>query len=869
MAVGYTGGGSFAEEWNGESWTSSSVQQPSDGAYSLLLSVTCPSVTNCEAVGQDGQSTLAEQWNGTAWTIVPSQDGQDPPSSLLSSVSCIDASDCWAVGSDGEQTLAEEFSGSQWSIAPTPSPSGSAALQSVSCASLSFCEATGTNWLPGPQGGSAGIIETWDGSNWSAATIPLAAVAGQNNLVGYVDCFSETACMATASDSSGSFVLDYENGTWLTASGPPEPPGFSSGGYGLLSCVPGWACVAAGTGTFEGIEQTIFAEYPLQSATGPVAVISSPSTAASYKVNQVVPTAFSCFDGTGAPGIASCTDSNGSSSPGVLDTSTYGPHTYTVTATSADGQSSKSTLTYWVANPPTVTIGAPIAASDYIMSQSVPTSFACSDGTGGPGISTCSDSNGSSDPGILNTQGPGINTYTVTATSIDGLTTTSKVVYNVIGGPTVYIDLPTQATTFALGQTISASYSCNEYPGGPGIASCSDSQGSTNPQDLDTSSVGQHTLTATATSLDGLTATESFAYTVEGAPTATISSPASGATYAFGQIVPTTFECTEGAGGPGVNSCVDSNKQTSPGTLITTSAGVHTYSVEATSLDGLYSEASISYRVADPPTAIITSPASGGTYTLHQSVPTAFTCTEGSGGSGLSSCVDSNNQASPGLLDTSSLGPHTYTVAARSSDGLSGQTSITYTVVAPKVAPSVTLNPTSQTGYVGTTLTFTANATGVPAPTVQWQVSTNKGSTWVNDPGMTSTGLTTESLVTAENGWEVRAVFTNSAGTATTSAAKVTVLSDVAPKVSRQPANETVKPGGIATFTTAASGDPAPTVQWEVSVNEGKSWTNIAGATMTTISVSATSTQNGWRYRAVFTNGGGSVTTQAATLNVT
>jgi hypothetical protein len=128
------------------------------------------------------------------------------------------------------------------------------------------------------------------------------------------------------------------------------------------------------------------------------------------------------------------------------------------------------------------------------------------------------------------------------------------------------------------------------------------------------------------------------------------------------------------------------------------------------------------------------------------------------------------------------------------------------------VAPTVTLNPVTQTGYAGTTLTFTANASGTLTPTVQWQVSTNKGVSWVNDAGATSTSLTTAPLTTTESGWEVRAVFTNAAGTATTSAATITVLKDVAPKMTLQPTNVTVKAGTTASFTATASGLPTPNV---------------------------------------------------------
>jgi hypothetical protein len=91
-----------------------------------------------------------------------------------------------------------------------------------------------------------------------------------------------------------------------------------------------------------------------------------------------------------------------------------------------------------------------------------------------------------------------------------------------------------------------------------------------------------------------------------------------------------------------------------------------------------------------------------------------------------------------------------------------------------------------------------------------------------------------------------------------------------APVVTTQPNAASVTVGGTATFTAAASGDPTPSVQWQLQAPGSPSWQDYPGATGTTfvLHVSAAG-YDGSKVRAVFTNAAGSATTDAVRLTVT
>ena len=158
---------------------------------------------------------------------------------------------------------------------------------------------------------------------------------------------------------------------------------------------------------------------------------------------------------------------------------------------------------------------------------------------------------------------------------------------------------------------------------------------------------------------------------------------------------------------------------------------------------------------------------------------------------------------------------------------------------------------------------FTAGASGAPTPTVQWQVSTNGGATFTDIPGATSGGLALTAAAGA-NGNQYRAVFTNTDGTATSNAASFTVNGP--PVVTTDPALQIRNPGQTAAFTAAASGSPAPGVQWQVSAQGFAPFVDIAGATSSTLNFTVTAAMFGNRYRAVFSNGCGTATSAAAAL---
>jgi hypothetical protein len=174
-------------------------------------------------------------------------------------------------------------------------------------------------------------------------------------------------------------------------------------------------------------------------------------------------------------------------------------------------------------------------------------------------------------------------------------------------------------------------------------------------------------------------------------------------------------------------------------------------------------------------------------------------------------------------------------------------------------AASITTQPTSQSVTMGQTATFTVLASGTAPLNYQWQRN------GANISGGTNSSYTTPATTTADNGAKFNVVVSNSVGSATSSAATLTVnAAPTAPTITAQPTNQAVTVGQTATFSVSATGSPTPTYQWQ------KNSTNLAGATSASYTTPATaSADSGATFRVVVSNSAGNVTSNAATLTVT
>ena len=179
------------------------------------------------------------------------------------------------------------------------------------------------------------------------------------------------------------------------------------------------------------------------------------------------------------------------------------------------------------------------------------------------------------------------------------------------------------------------------------------------------------------------------------------------------------------------------------------------------------------------------------------------------------------------------------------------------TLTVTPVAPTISTQPVDQAVPAAQSATFSVVAAGTPTPTYQWQRN------GTNIPGATVAAYTLDNVQLTDSGALIAVVVSNSAGSATSSTATLTV-NPVAPVIAVQPGSQTTPAGHPAIFSVTATGIPAPTYQWQ------RDGTNIPGAISSGLALSnVLLSDSGAIYTVVVSNDGGSVTSNAATLTVT
>jgi photosystem II stability/assembly factor-like uncharacterized protein len=148
------------------------------------------------------------------------------------------------------------------------------------------------------------------------------------------------------------------------------------------------------------------------------------------------------------------------------------------------------------------------------------------------------------------------------------------------------------------------------------------------------------------------------------------------------------------------------------------------------------------------------------------------------------------------------------------------------------VAPTFTMQPASSAVVAGQTASFTAMATGVPAPAIRWQTAPGGNPAFTDissaacaqTPPAASGDVTTATctvgpVAIGDNGRRYRALAINAVAAAGLPSAEATLTvsaAPVAPSIDAQPSAVTTTIGGSATFVVSASGTAPLAYRWRV-----------------------------------------------------
>ena len=238
------------------------VASPAVGQEGRLLAVAARSASDAWAVGQyEGvdslQRTLVEHWNGSQWAYVnsPSPGAED---NVLQGVAADSASDVWAVGAQTSragvtQPLIEHWNGSAWSVATLPSVGSlGGELTGVAAIAPGDVWAVGYTYMAGGQSAPSTqqpLALHWNGSQWQSAAVPSPST-GSFEPLNAVTAIATNDVWAVGSDSGAntSLIEHFDGKVWKVVTAPTAVNGGALTGVAAAASGDVWA-VGTGSGT--------------------------------------------------------------------------------------------------------------------------------------------------------------------------------------------------------------------------------------------------------------------------------------------------------------------------------------------------------------------------------------------------------------------------------------------------------------------------------------------------------------------------------------------------------------------------------------------------------------------------------------------
>ena len=184
--------------------------------------------------------------------------------------------------------------------------------------------------------------------------------------------------------------------------------------------------------------------------------------------------------------------------------------------------------------------------------------------------------------------------------------------------------------------------------------------------------------------------------------------------------------------------------------------------------------------------------------------------------------------------------------------------------------PNIATQPTSRTNGATSTASFSVTASGTSPFSYQWQATNAAGANFTNivNDGIKYGGATNATLYitncASADQLAYQVIVTNVNGAITSSVVNLTVTD---PVITSQPVSKSALVGSTASFSVTAAGGSSFTYAWQAT-NNTTGFTNIPGATSSTLSIPGVTSINALNYRVIATDNAGSITSSVVSLTV-